>query len=84
MEENKVRYFEAHVPALEELASVLQDGLKNYFADVKVELVDCPDFSKNPYKIAVTGLHGKPSIADVGGGKYLDMKPHDELNFQKI
>lgn len=81
MEESKVKYFETHAPALEELASVLQDGLKNYFADVKVELVDCPDFSKKPYKIAVAGLHGKPSIADVGGGKYLDMKPYDEFKY---
>lgn len=72
MEESKIKYFDAHTPALDELAAVLQDGLKNYFADVKVELVDCPDFSKKPYKIAVGGLHGKPSIADVGGGKFIN------------
>lgn len=60
--------FDVHQPSLEELASVLQDGLKSHFAKVTVELVDCPDFGQHPYKIAVGGLHGKPSIADVGGG----------------
>lgn len=69
MDENKVKSFDAYSPALEELVPVLQEGLKLYFAEVKVELVDCPDFTQKPYKIAVSGLHGKPSIADVGGGK---------------
>lgn len=68
MEADKVQHFDAHNPPLNELVQVLQDGLKSYFAEVKVELVDCPDFSQKPYKIAVGGLHGKPTIADVGGG----------------
>lgn len=62
-----MKYFDAHTPSLEELAPVLQDGLKAHFEEVKVELADCPDFSQKPYKIAVEGLHGKPTIADVGG-----------------
>lgn len=69
MEESKVQSFDTFCPPLEELVSVLQEGLKSYFSDVDVGLVDCPDFTKHPYKIAVTGLHGKPTIADVGGGK---------------
>lgn len=69
MEENEVQSFEAHKPALEELVQKLQNGLKAHFEEVKVELVDCPDFTQAPYKIAVSGLHGKPMIADVGGGK---------------
>lgn len=69
MEDSKIRFFEAHQPSLEELVPVLQAGLKSYFEDVKVDLVDCPDFTQKPYKIAVGGLHGKSAIADVGGGK---------------
>lgn len=61
--------FEPHVPSLPELVSVLGEGLKSYFAEVKVELVDCPDFREKPYKLAINGLHGQPIIADVGGGK---------------
>lgn len=68
MEENKVKFFEPHTPPLDELVPVLQEGLKSFFEDVNVELVDCPDFNQSPYKIAVSGLHGKPTIADVGGG----------------
>lgn len=71
MEESKIQFFESFKPCLEELVSVLQDGLKSYFGDVQVELVECPDFSKKPYQIAVGGLHGKPCIADVGGGKLM-------------
>lgn len=66
---NNVKSFDTHTPPLEELVQVLEDGLKKYFHDVSVSLVDCPDFSQKPYRIAVNGLHGKPSIADVGGGK---------------
>ena len=66
-----MKFFEAHNPSLEELVSVLQDGLKKYFENVKVELADCPDFTQKPYKIAVSGLHGNPAIADVGGGELL-------------
>lgn len=70
MDDSKIQFFQAHNPSLEELAKVLQSGLKTYFDEVTVELVDCPDFSQHPYKIAVGGLHGKTAIADVGGGEY--------------
>lgn len=69
MDETKVHSFLAHTPEPEELKNVLQEGLKSFFAEVDVQLVPCPDFTQRPYKIAVSGLHGKPSIADVGGGK---------------
>lgn len=69
MEDNKIQSFDTFCPPLEELASVLQAGLGAYFSEVTVELTECPDFSQHPYKIAVAGLHGKPTIADVGGGE---------------
>lgn len=69
MEDSKIQSFDAFCPPLDELVTVLQEGLKSYFAEVEVGLADCPDFSQHPYKIAVGGLHGKPTIADVGGGK---------------
>lgn len=69
MSGTEVNHFETHTPPLEELVDVLNDGLKKYFEQVDVSLVDCPNFGEHPYKIAVQGLHGKPSIADVGGGK---------------
>lgn len=70
MEDSKVQSFSAHTPELEELKDVLQEGLKAYFQEVNVQLVSCPDFTQKPYKIAVSGLHGKSAIADVGGGKF--------------
>ena len=70
MDESNVESFDAHTPALDELVSVLKEGLKLYFSEVDVSLVDCPDFGQKPYKISVAGLHGKPTIADVGGGEF--------------
>ena len=64
-----MKYFDSYVPSLEELVPVIQQGLKTQFGEVTVGLIDCPDFTRDPYKISVSGLHGRPTIADVGGGK---------------
>ncbi|XP_064612876.1 ester hydrolase C11orf54-like [Liolophura sinensis] len=56
-----------HVPALEEVAKVLELGLKKNFADVRVDVVDCPDLTQPPFQLASTGLCGNPRLADVGG-----------------
>lgn len=71
MEDSKVQFFDVDAPKLNELVPILQQGLKSYFAEVSVELTDCPNFSQRPYKLAIEGLHGKPTISDVGGGKGL-------------
>ncbi|XP_069767522.1 ester hydrolase C11orf54 homolog isoform X2 [Narcine bancroftii] len=60
-----------HVPSLQELCEVLQEGLKKNFAEVQVSVVDCPDLAQEPYTFAASGLCGKPRIADVGGVPYL-------------
>ncbi|XP_035290074.1 ester hydrolase C11orf54 homolog [Anguilla anguilla] len=67
----KTEKFELHVPKLEELCEVLQDGLKKNFTDTKVSVVDCPDLSEDPFRFPVKGLCGKPRITDVGGVPYL-------------
>jgi hypothetical protein len=55
-------------PELAELASVLQAGLKSHYAEVKVEVVDCPDLTQSPYGLTASGLSGgKPCVLDVGG-----------------
>ncbi|XP_069470862.1 ester hydrolase C11orf54 homolog isoform X2 [Ambystoma mexicanum] len=60
-----------HMPSLEELTEVLQNGLKKNFADVHVSVVDCPDLTQQPFTFPVKGLCGNPRIADVGGVKNL-------------
>ncbi|XP_077030097.1 ester hydrolase C11orf54 homolog isoform X1 [Agelaius phoeniceus] len=67
----KVERFAFHVPSLEELAGVLQKGLKENFADAQVSVVDCPDLTKEPFNFPAKGICGKPRIADVGGVPYL-------------
>uniref|UniRef100_A0A8V0XZ83 C11orf54 homolog n=1 Tax=Gallus gallus TaxID=9031 RepID=A0A8V0XZ83_CHICK len=67
----KVEKFAFHVPSLEELAGVLQKGLKENFADAQVSVVDCPDLTQEPFNFPAKGICGKPRIADVGGVPYL-------------
>ncbi|XP_055471517.1 ester hydrolase C11orf54 homolog [Psammomys obesus] len=63
--------FSFYVPNLEELAEVLQKGLKDNFADVQVSVVDCPDLRKEPFNFPVKGICGQTRIAEVGGVPYL-------------
>lgn len=84
MDSDKVKSFDVDSPPLDELVKVLQDGLKAHFETVQVELVDCPDFKQKPFKIPISGLHGKPVIADVGGGKQLINAIHRILKGQVL
>ncbi|KFZ68072.1 Ester hydrolase C11orf54 [Podiceps cristatus] len=74
----KVERFAFHVPSLEELAGVLQKGLKENFADAHVSVVDCPDLTQEPFNFPAKGICGKPRIADVGGVPYLIPVVHKE------
>ncbi|KAJ3643942.1 hypothetical protein Zmor_026622 [Zophobas morio] len=58
-------------PPLEELAKVLNKGLKNNFEEVTVEVVDCPDLTQQPFTLAKKGLGGKTKLVEVGGVPYL-------------
>ncbi|XP_075051102.1 ester hydrolase C11orf54 homolog [Mixophyes fleayi] len=60
-----------HLPALEDIAELLESGLKKNYADVHVKVVDCPDLTQEPFGFPVKGLCGKSRIADVGGVPYL-------------
>ncbi|RWS19332.1 ester hydrolase C11orf54-like protein, partial [Leptotrombidium deliense] len=59
------------VPPLTELCDLLNDKMSSNFAEVNVEVVDCPDLRKEPFHMAGEGLNGKPMIADIGGISYL-------------
>ncbi|XP_069703022.1 ester hydrolase C11orf54 homolog [Periplaneta americana] len=59
------------VPPLEEVVKVLSNGLTSNFAKVEVDIVDCPDLTKEPFTLACKGLGGKPRLIEVGGPPYL-------------
>ncbi|XP_033229687.1 ester hydrolase C11orf54 homolog [Belonocnema kinseyi] len=46
---------------------VLTEELSKNYAEVSVEVVDCPDLKKSPFTLAASGLGGKPEILDMGG-----------------
>ncbi|XP_033207937.1 ester hydrolase C11orf54 homolog [Belonocnema kinseyi] len=56
-----------YVPELEELKAVLEEELAKNFAEVSVEVVDCPDLTKPPFTLGASGLGGNPEILDIGG-----------------
>ncbi|KAL8562084.1 hypothetical protein ACOMHN_031855 [Nucella lapillus] len=60
-----------HVPTLQEVAQVLQSGMKENFGSVTVSVVDCPDLTQKPFSLSAQGLCGSPRLADVGGPPYL-------------
>ena len=60
-----------YVPKLDEMADVLDFGLKQNYKDVSCSVVDCPDLSKEPFGLAAAGICGKSRLADVGGVPYL-------------
>ncbi|XP_015599119.1 ester hydrolase C11orf54 homolog isoform X2 [Cephus cinctus] len=59
------------VPPLEEIRDVLKQALPNNFAEVAVEVVDCPDLTKQPFTLAAPGLGGKQKLIEIGGPPYL-------------
>ncbi|XP_035742224.1 ester hydrolase C11orf54 homolog [Vespa mandarinia] len=60
-----------YVPSLHEIKNVLEEGLSTNFAEVKVEVVDCPDLTQKPFLLSASGLSGNPTILEFGGPSYL-------------
>lgn len=58
-------------PPIEDIRDVLEKSLSENYAEVSVTIVDCPDLSKAPFKLAASGLGGDTALADVGGVPYL-------------
>ncbi|KAG7223211.1 hypothetical protein INR49_015744 [Caranx melampygus] len=94
---SKTERVQLHTPDLEELRGVLQAGLEENFAEVKVSVVDCPDLTKGHssslskklvrrVKSISLCLCGSPRITDVGGVPYLVplVQKHKEYNMNNI
>ena len=60
-----------HVPSLNEIKDVLQEGLAKNFDDAQVEIVDCPDLTAEPFTLAAPGLNGNTTLLEIGGPSYL-------------
>ena len=56
-------------PPLAEVAAVLQAGLEDNYAEVKVEVVECPDLRE--WGVAAEGLGGATRLLDIGGVPFL-------------
>ncbi|XP_076066605.1 ester hydrolase C11orf54 homolog [Oratosquilla oratoria] len=60
-----------HLPPLEEVARIIEEGLAKNFKVAKVEVIECPDLTQAPFGLVGRGLGGSPRLADVGGPPYL-------------
>lgn len=70
-EEGKLTVHPLHVPEQEQVATLLQQQLTQYFESVHVSVVPCPDLRSAPFHLADAGLGGRPAVCDVGGVPYL-------------
>ena len=61
-------------PTLDDIASVLEKGLKSNFEEASVTVVECEDLTKSPWNLAAPGISGSPRLLDIGGVPYLT--PH--------
>ena len=75
-----------HVPDINELAAIIEEGMAQNFENIFVTVVDCPNLKEQPFCLAETGLGGRPKILDVGGVPYLIPKPqlNKIYNFEKL
>ncbi|KAI8782763.1 ester hydrolase C11orf54 homolog [Biomphalaria glabrata] len=70
-----------HQPPLEEVSEVLRTGLAKNFSFAEVNVVDCPDLSKDPFHLADKGISGQPRIVDLGGPDYLKPFAQKKKNY---
>ncbi|OQV13436.1 Ester hydrolase C11orf54-like protein [Hypsibius exemplaris] len=70
-----VEKLELRTVGLDDIATVFQAALEANFTEVSVAVVDCPDLTLPPYRMAARGLSGSTKIADVGGVRYLTPTP---------
>lgn len=56
---------------LEQIAEVLQTGLRENYKEAEVSVVPCPDLTTEPWGLAAKGLSGSSRILDIGGVPYL-------------
>ncbi|XP_046744526.1 ester hydrolase C11orf54 homolog [Diprion similis] len=69
-----------HVPPLEEIRDILREALPANFAEVTIDVVDCPDLTQRPFSLAESGLGGGTKLIEIGGISYLF--PH--VNREKV
>ncbi|XP_050447504.1 ester hydrolase C11orf54-like [Cataglyphis hispanica] len=75
------RKIDLFVPEREELASVLQNGLRYHFVEATVEWVDCPDLTQEPFNLATSGLCGNAVIFEMSGMSYLFPSPKSDFMY---
>ncbi|KAL6420588.1 hypothetical protein ACFW04_014635 [Cataglyphis niger] len=72
------------VPEGEELAKLLQDGLRQSFKEVTVEWVDCPDLTQEPFNLTAPGLCGHEILLEIGGMSHLFPRPPKMISYDFI
>ncbi|XP_044015377.1 ester hydrolase C11orf54 homolog isoform X2 [Aphidius gifuensis] len=58
-------------PTLQEIKNVVTPALSENFSEVTVDIVDCPDLTKEPFNLAASGLDGSKKIFEIGGPSFL-------------
>ena len=68
-------------PDFDPVCKSFEKSLAANYEEFKVEVVDCPDLTAAPWKLALPGLGGEPCVADVGGVPNLIPTPNVEKQY---
>ncbi|XP_070172111.1 ester hydrolase C11orf54 homolog [Polyergus mexicanus] len=79
-----IKKMELFVPKWEEIAKVLQHGLKCHFEETTVEWVDCPDLTQEPFNLAKSGLRGNAIIVEINEMCFPFSEFDHECNIKRI
>jgi hypothetical protein len=79
-----VKKIPLNAPSLNEVAAVIDAGLKLHFKHATAEVAPCPDLRQVPYGLAAEGLCGNERIADVGGPPHLHPWPQLDKKYSLL
>ena len=56
---------------IEQVGTVLEDGLISNFEEASITVVECEDLTRSPWNLAAAGISGSQRLLDIGGVPYL-------------
>lgn len=59
------------IPPLSELAEIVGKSLSENYKESSCEVVDCPDLTQKPFRLAAPGICGNTKLVEIGGVPYL-------------
>ncbi|KAI5713254.1 hypothetical protein M8J76_003774 [Diaphorina citri] len=72
LDQLSIEHRDLFVPPVDDVISVLNQGLGKYFKEVSVSFTECPNLTLHPFNLTSAGLSGSPSVVEYGGASFLE------------